>query len=367
MASLHNVHYGRSTNIILPPGYSSKSRLNDYCSKIRNDTNTLAWMERQSKTIADAFKAPRQLHFSNGPTLSVDRCGEHAITNAVIKGTVMHGSLVRDQDPISSYTNLIEWESEELDIIPPYEASHTNRPVTLTHNNQLSENVVGEVNKSDAMVIKAGDNRVDFLQGIAQQAEFLIQGEQESNQTWQIKNQGHLTVSESLSTQLTDIKPGSLNPTTDEAPLPLQIAAVRKLVAQNRQLEAFQQALRFALSDALLHRRGVRFTADVGLHDYALGMAYPTIEIAMEEGREDTEPQCHLAYSLLRGMLKRYGVLPFPDRVDFRESDAERGHLLIPYNDGFGEIHGEGERVRRRIVDEMRVERGFSVTGAKCL
>ncbi|KAI1351092.1 hypothetical protein F5Y01DRAFT_325617 [Xylaria sp. FL0043] len=367
MAFLHNAHYGRSTNIILPPEYSSKSRLNDYCSKVRNDTNTLAWMERQSKTIADAFRAPRQLHFSNSPTLSVDRCGENAITNAVIKGTVMHGSLVRDQDPILSYTNLTDSESEELDIIPPYEASHTNRPVTLTHNNQLSENVVSEVNKSDAMVIKAEDNRVDFLQGIAQQAEFLIEGEQERDQTWQINNQGHHIVSKSLSTQLTGIKPDSLNPTTDEAPLSLQLAAVEKLVAQNRQLEAFQQALRFALSDALLHRRGVSFTAEVGLRDYALGMAYPTIEIALEEWREDTELQCHLAYYLLRGMLKRYGVLPFPDRVDFRESEAERGRLLVPYNDGLGEIHGEGERVRRRIVDEMRVNGGSSVTGAKCL
>ncbi|KAI0803818.1 hypothetical protein GGR55DRAFT_375625 [Xylaria sp. FL0064] len=367
MASLHNAHYGHSTNIILPSEYSLKSRLSDYCSKVRNDTNTLAWMERQSKTIANAFKAPRQLHFSDSPTLSIERCGESATTNAVIKGTVMHGSLVMEQDPISSYTNLIDSESEELDAIPPYEASPANRPVALSHNNQLSEILVSEVNKSNAMVIKAEDDGVDFLQEIAQQAEFLIEGEQESDQTWQINDQGHLIVSNSLSTQLTGIKPDSLNPTTDQAPLPLQIAAVEKLVAQNRQLEAFQQALRFALSDALLHRRGVSFTAEVGLNDYVPGIAYPTIEITMEEWREDTELQCHLAYYLLRGMLKRYGVLPFPDRVDFRESDAERGRLLVPYNDGLGEIHGEGERVRRRIVDEMRVEGGFSVTGIKCL
>ncbi|KAI0425869.1 hypothetical protein F5Y09DRAFT_346242 [Xylaria sp. FL1042] len=367
MAPPHNAPYGRSTMIVLPPEYSSKSRLNDYCSKTRNDANTMAWVDRQSKMIADAFKAPWQLHFSNSSTVSKNRCGEDANTNVGIKGTVMHGTLIRHQDPVSNYTNLIDSETEELAITSPSKTCQVNRPFVPTHNDELSENVANEINDSDAMVIKAEDSHTDLLQGLAEKAEFLIEEKQQSEGIWQINDQGHLIVSKSLSIQLTSDKSRSLDPTTEDAPVPLQVAAVEKLVAQNRQLEAFQQALRFALNDALLYTRGVKFTAEVGLCDYALGMAYPTIDISMEQRGKDTELQCHLAYYLLRGMLKRYGVLPFPDRVDFRESDAEQGRLLVPYDDGWGEIYGEGERVRRRIVDEMRVEGGFSIIGVKQL
>ncbi len=359
MAPLRNTPYGRSSKIILPPEYSSpKSRLDDYCVKIRNDTNTAAWIDRQSKTIAAAFGEPWRPRTLTRRRRPKKKRNGNSNANVERKDGAMPDDTIKDQDVILEFTTLME--SEELTVASqqPYSASQVDRPFVPVHNNNnhTSNNGGNKCKESEAIPPQTEASPIDLLPGTPELVECLIK-ERPRNRTWQINSQGHLIISESLSTQLAGLK---IPPPNEESPLPLQSAAVARLAAENRQLEAFQQALRFALNDAFTHTNGVKFTAEVGLCDYALGISYPTIDIRMEEWRGDTELQCCLAYYLLRGILKRYGDLPFPDRVDIRKSGAERGRLLVPYGAGQEEMDGEGERVRRRIIDEVRIERGLA-------
>ncbi|KAI0967842.1 hypothetical protein F4678DRAFT_444752 [Xylaria arbuscula] len=263
----------------------------------------------------------------------------------------------KDKDAILKFTTLMNTESEELnaDRRSP-RTTGVNKPIMSVFNSRINRNAVDGTNERDAMAPHTNDGPIDLLPGAPKLAEPPIKEEGCKTQVWKINSQGHLIVSKSLSAQLADRQSTSPDPSTKESLRLHQSAAVASLAGENRQLEAFQQALHFALDDALAYTQGVKFTIEIGLQDYTPGMAYPVIDIVMEQWREDTELQCCLAYYLLRGMLKRYGDLAFPDRVDILEFGAEQGRrLLVPYDAGRVGVEGQGERVRCRIVDEMRL------------
>ncbi|KAI1157687.1 hypothetical protein F5B18DRAFT_643971 [Nemania serpens] len=191
--------------------------------------------------------------------------------------------------------------------------------------------------------------------------------EQASEQPWRINGQGDLILSESLSTELTTLGVTALNLTTDESQLPDQSTTVARFAAEDKQLDAFQHALHFAYRGISSEAGELKFKVKTGRYTYAPGISYPAVAILMPDWRHDTELQRYLAYHLLRGMLRRYGGLPFPDRVDVRELGFGGGRLLVAYGtdrdeageDGYG---GETVRVRRRIIQEMLL-REAPITG----
>ncbi|KAI1427161.1 hypothetical protein F5Y12DRAFT_792907 [Xylaria sp. FL1777] len=370
MAPLYNAPFGRGYKIVLPPNDNSfKLLVDDFCFKNHHDANRLAWIGRQSEMIAVAFKESWQPRLPNIPTMLKAQPSGDETANVGIEHGVIHGDDIEDQDAILEFTTLMDTKPEELIATPrqPHCTSQVNRPFVPVHNNRRNTNGANGVNESDVMVTHTEVSPTNLLPGTDKLVECLTGKEQPRGQAWQINSRGHLIVPESLSTHITGPKSASLNPGKEESLLPLQSAAVARLVAENRQLEAFRQALRFALQDASTHTNGVKFTAEAGLHDCTPGISYPIIDIFMGQWREDTELQCYLAYYLLRGMLKRYGDLPFPDRVDIREFGSQRGRLLVPYGAGREEIDGEGRCVRRKIVDEMRLEGRFIGKGSKRL
>ncbi|KAI1307457.1 hypothetical protein F5Y03DRAFT_405561 [Xylaria venustula] len=330
MALSQSSPYGRGCKIPLPPDYSLKSRMDDYCAKTRNKTNIMAWLDRQSKNIAAAFNEPCR------PRMSKVQPNGNADSSVEVKGAVMYG---KDKDAILKFTTLMDTEAEELN-------ANRRSPRTAGINKSVADGAY----ERDTMATDTNDGTIDLLLEPPKLAEAHTKEEELRQQIWKINSHGHLIVSRSLSAQLAGRQSTSLNPLRLE-----QSAAVASLAEENRQLDAFKQALRFALDDALAYTQGIKFTIEIGLQDSTPGKAHPIIDIVMEQWREDTELQCCLAYYLLRGMLKRYGNMPFPDKVDIQEFSAEQGRrLLVPYNAGRDRTDGQGESVRCRIVGEMR-------------
>ncbi|KAI1116600.1 hypothetical protein F5Y14DRAFT_405909 [Nemania sp. NC0429] len=179
-------------------------------------------------------------------------------------------------------------------------------------------------------------------------------------QIWRINGQGHLTLSESLSAELTALRLTNLYPTTDEALLSCQRAAVASLVAEDRHLDAFDLALQFAYQDIISPpgAGGLKFFLRSGRCPYAPGLSYPVVLLiaAMRDWRNRVEVQRYLAYYLFRGMLRRYGGLPFPDGVDVRLRGFGDRWLLAVYGairdkaDGDGDGCCEAVSVRQRIL-----------------
>ncbi|KAI0534398.1 hypothetical protein GGR58DRAFT_520438 [Xylaria digitata] len=343
MPSLYNTPYGRGSKVVLP---SDKSTSQDYCFQTSNQTNMMAWMDRQSDEIAAAFRGLKHPSLPTRYTevaksINRDRDDErryHKMENEFVYRRAIN------QDSILEFTTLPDPESNNLTI----DLQHPCCIDTTSKTLRPEDNNAG--NKNDATeYIESNTKPPSLLQGMrrspSEMVESPIQEEQQSDETRQIENHKHLFVSATLSMKLETLRISPSNPNAGESLLSPPNTEMARL------------ALWFASNDAFKHTEGVNFATEVGLYDYAPGVSYPIINTIMKKRREDTKLQCYLAHYLLRGMLKRYGDLPFPDRVDVRGSGLQRGRLLVPYSAGSAETSSEGKRVRRRIVNEMRLEK----------
>ena len=362
MAPLRNSAYGRGYTITMPPKNSSfRSRVKDYCLCNRNKMNSMAWIDRQSKIITAAYGGPWQPKLPARSVLSRNYYCSGRGSEVEIEGQVIHEHTIEDGVRFLACTTSLDVGSEERG--PASRQLHQtglwSREALISLCNDILERIDEPV-EGDSSTTPFDQTPIDLLPGVPKLSPVEHpSGEQRSEeqphkQTWQIDSESHLIVSDNLSTQLSGLKLAS--PDLDnmkDLPLHLQCTLIAKLASENRQLDALQEALQFALNDAFKHTNGVMFTARVRLYDYAVGVSYPVIDICMDQWTEGTELQCYLAYYLLRGMLKRYGDLPFPDRVDFWEVGPKSTMLLVPYGAGWEEVDSEEERVRRRIVGEM--------------
>ncbi|KAI0096398.1 hypothetical protein GGR51DRAFT_543352 [Nemania sp. FL0031] len=136
-----------------------------------------------------------------------------------------------------------------------------------------------------------------------------------------------------------------------------QRAAIAELVAQDRQLDAFEKALAFASHNVSACSGALRFAAKLGRWTYQPGVTYPVIAFILEDWWPNAQTQSRLAYELLSSMLECYGNLPFPDRVDVRELGFGCSCLVAQYGFDAESPMGYGGcemgRVRKRIIEQM--------------
>ncbi|KAI0857311.1 hypothetical protein F4860DRAFT_528193 [Xylaria cubensis] len=197
-----------------------------------------------------------------------------------------------------------------------------------------------------------GNNNV----GIQQYAN----GNAMTDQIWRINGRGQLMNSETFNTLLLTLNLSLYLPDTEATRLleDEQSEVVIRLAAENRQLEALERALQFALTSTIGCTNEINlYRCSVMLHG---GSPYPILTICMSEWQEDGKLSCYIAYYLLRAMLKCYRHCPFPDRLDVWEFGyATQPRLLFPY--GEMKALGETARVRHRIVEELGLR--AAVTG----
>lgn len=125
------------------------------------------------------------------------------------------------------------------------------------------------------------------------------------------------------------------------------------LLSNNRQLDAFQRALRLAIQCLEERLPKVNISAQVQLF-YEQGRGLPTIDIIVPSEYDNAILKSEIACFLLRCMLKIYVGFIFPDHVDFRDGGAERGTMLFPYrSQQEGPDNKEAARVRRQIAIEL--------------
>ncbi|GAW23687.1 hypothetical protein ANO14919_132620 [Xylariales sp. No.14919] len=370
MSPVYSTPYGRGSRIVLSPSKRTpKLLLEDYRFQTSSKNNMMAWMDRQSAEIAAAFQQPWSLSSRTNRAEVANRIGvekDQKMQNHESEDVFRYRRRV-NRDSILEFTTLMDMGSDDLpiDSQQPRWADEVANSFGSEDGNEENEYDADECIESNVRASRT-ETRPSALslekpRFCPEFVESPMSEEQPEEQAWQINSHGHLVVSEALSTELMSLRAAPFHPDVEKSLLPGQHAQLATLAAANRQLEAFKQALRFAYYSAFSHTGGVNFTTEVGLYDCAPSAPYPVIYITMDAPREDAELQHYLAYNLLRGMLKRYGDLPFPDRIDIRESGTPRGRLLVPYGAGAeteAEMGGAGERVRCRIVEEMRLEKG---------
>ncbi|TRX88916.1 hypothetical protein FHL15_010144 [Xylaria flabelliformis] len=181
-----------------------------------------------------------------------------------------------------------------------------------------------------------------------------------TDQIWRINGQGQLINSETFNSLLSTLDLSLYLPDTEATRLleDEQSDVVMRLATENRQLEALERALQFALTST------IGCTTEINLYRCSVMLysrsPYPILTICMSEWQEDGKLSCYIAYYLLRAMLKCYRHCPFPDRLDVWEFGYQsRPRLLFPY--GETKVLGETARVRHKIVEELGLR--ASVTG----
>ncbi|KAF2971280.1 hypothetical protein GQX73_g2272 [Xylaria multiplex] len=351
MPSLYNTPFGRGSKIVLPSDKSkSQSYIGDYCFQTSNQTNMMAWMDRQSNKVAVAFRGlqyptppTRRTEAANSISRDIDdKRRHHKMENGFEHRLAVH------QDSMSEYIPLdLECKGLAINLQKPCYMHTTSKALGPEDNNSGNKNGATKCIERNARPTNTPLRR--------KRGSSPIQEEQQDSKTRKINS--HLATPEAISLKFETLRISPSNANTEKS-LPSTLSTgIAKLVAENRQLEAFKQALRLASNDAFKHVDGINFATEVGLCNYPPGISYPVINIIVKGRREDIKLQCSLAHHLLRGMLKQYGDLPFPDRVDIRGSDFQRGHLLVSYTADTAETDGECECVRLRIASEMRLEK----------
>ncbi|TGJ80918.1 hypothetical protein E0Z10_g7846 [Xylaria hypoxylon] len=329
----------------------------------------MAWMDRESKKIFAAFGEPQRPSLPTRPTegaKSIILDMDEKRQNHEMEDEFVYRR-ADNEDSILKLTTLLDLESDDFNFDPPDQCPPEPCPLEgwswpsgPEDNDYGNESDANECIESNATATQSEAKPTGLLPRMHEAYNTLAESstveEKSEEQTWRINSQGHLLTSAYLSLDLMTLEVAPFTSVTEESLPRAQIVGIARLVAENRQLEAFKQALRFASNDASTHT-GINFTTEAGLYDCAPGISYPIIYILMDSPQYDTELQCYIAYYLLRGMLKRYGDLPFPDRVDIRETGFQRGRLLVPYGAGQAETGSQGKRVRGRIVNEMRLEK----------
>ncbi|KAI0468958.1 hypothetical protein F4859DRAFT_524111 [Xylaria cf. heliscus] len=176
--------------------------------------------------------------------------------------------------------------------------------------------------------------------------------------TWHINPIGQLILPYPLASLPFSLDIGLFAPLTEQSQaLELeQSAAVARLAAEDRQLEALRLALQFAIAAVLGCTNEFSIVATVQILEVEPPF-YPAISLFISEWQEDAQLARYFAYHVLRETLKRYRHLPFPDRLNIWEYLCEDYRLLVPY----GELaEGETARVRARIVQELEIEGPFA-------
>ncbi|KAI0402416.1 hypothetical protein F4802DRAFT_575670 [Xylaria palmicola] len=304
-----------------------------------SETTYSAWISAQSENISNAFDWQKKIKPSDG--LMVAGCQrdleQHGDAEDADVGSLPVELLGTSQeDAIFTFTTLLDSETGA----EPLAASS---PVASEDENPESED--DDMDNSTTAPQVADSPIISSLEATVQRG-MRVDDKDDCNKTWKIDNRGHLIVQESLLPEAVILRDA---PPEANTLAPSQSEAVARLAAQGRQLEAFQHALQCAAEEALDVAAGVQFEANVGLDN-----PYPTIDLVMAEWRPDTELQCYVAYYILRGMLKRYGSFPFPDRVVVRELGPQlQERLLVPYGEGGDDAGSEAARVRRMIVEEL--------------
>ncbi|KAI1120182.1 hypothetical protein F5Y10DRAFT_258911 [Nemania abortiva] len=178
-----------------------------------------------------------------------------------------------------------------------------------------------------------------------------------SDQTLEVDDLTRLIDPALLPLELPAVTPEALLPSSlFESQLFLRREAIAKLIAEDRQLDAFEQALSFAFR-ILSSCPG--FTVRTGRYTYSPGVTFPVIALLFEDWWPDVRMQSSLASDLLSLMLRCYGKSPFPDRVDVRELGVGWSSLVVQYGSDSvgptGNAGGEIGRVRKKIIEEMRL------------
>ncbi|KAI1736299.1 hypothetical protein F4680DRAFT_432441 [Xylaria scruposa] len=174
-------------------------------------------------------------------------------------------------------------------------------------------------------------------------------GDAITNQIWRINGQGHLMNSETFNNLLSTLNLSLYLPDTEATRLLeyAQSEVVMRLAVEDRQLEALERALQFALTSTIGCAEEINLYRCWVILDAR--SPYPILFIHMSEWQKDSKLSCYVAYYLLRAMLKCYRHCPFPDRLDVWEFGDEP-RLLFPYGE---KALGETARVRLRIVGEL--------------
>ncbi|KAI1186122.1 hypothetical protein F5B17DRAFT_374445 [Nemania serpens] len=339
-----------------------------------DEGNHRTWIARETKSIVAAFKPPSRPVQQNrvrkfGDKRSVNE--RYRSQNAKMGAEVVTLDVPHSKNAVWEPTAFVGPNDEKSTVGFPqasYQSQMTTVATIAYGNEGIEHNGIGNGNCSERDHVVAPRTEVEPIAPLTEVAHpTTVTGKEEpaSEQTWRIDGQGHLILSEPLFTELMILGTRSLNPITNESQLPDQRATVARLAAEDKQLDAFHQALKYTCQDLSSEAGELEFKIKTGRYTYAPGITYPVIAILMPDWRQDTDLQCYLAYYLLRGMLRRYGGMAFPDRVDVRESGFGGGRLLVAYGadqdgaDGYG---GEAVRVRRRIMEEMLL-REMPMTG----